>query len=80
MKKKINIVTTEVMKYNPQHSRFECNKSDLSWGSVPATFLLFNPESRGQETLILKSTSYVDSCIESWRYESSKYLAVINNI
>lgn len=80
MKQEINTVSTEVMKYNPQFDRFECNLSDLGWESMPDTFLLFNPDSRIQETLSIKSTRYAGSEVYTWRYESERYVAVIKNI
>ena len=79
MKQEINTVSTEVMKYNPQFDRFECNLSDLGWDPVPDTFLLFNPGSGIRETLSLHSTCS-ENQVSTWRYESSRYAAVIKNI
>jgi len=77
----IKTVSTEVMKYNPQFDRFECNLSDLGWNPVPSTFLLFNPSSGIKETLTLRFSHYGDNQrLESWRYESQRYRAIIKNI
>ena len=80
MKQEITIVLTEVMKWNPQWDRFECNLSDLGWESIPDTFVLFNPNSRIQEILTKKSTCYEGPDVSTWRYESDRYTAVIKNI
>lgn len=80
MKKQQNTISTEVMKWNPQFDRFECNLSDLGWESMPDTFLLFNPDSRIQEILSIKSTCYAGPEVSTWRYESDRYVAVIKNV
>ena len=80
MKQEMIAISTEVMKWNPQWDRFECNLSDLGWESVPDTFLLFNPDSRIQEILSIKSTCYTGPDVSTWRYESNRYVAVIKNI
>lgn len=79
MRKDIIIVSTEVMKYNPERDRFECKLSDLGWDTVPDTFLLFNPSSGIKETLSLESM-LVEDRVSTWRYESGRYAAVVKNI
>ena len=79
MKQEMIVVSTEVMKWNPQFDRFECNLSDLGWDPVPDTFLLFNPSSGIKETLSLESM-LVEDRVSTWRYESGRYTAVVKNI
>lgn len=79
MRKDIIIVSTEVMKYNPEWDRFECKLSDLGWDTVPDAFLLFNPGSGIKETLSLESIG-VENQVPTWRYESGRYAAVVKNI
>jgi len=76
-------VSTDILKYNPQMERFECDISHLNWKEeegMPFNFILLNPNTGIKEELILVQACYEESILKAWRYESDRYKALIRNI